>query len=225
MAQEVTLLLTRPRGASERFAAEMPFSLPTIISPLIKIQFYKIDAPAADHIIFTSRNGVEAWVRSGLPVSTGCFCVGEATAEAARESGFDAQASGGTVEHLLEDLNRIAPDGKIIHVRGAHARGDLVQRLKNSGLSAEAVIAYDQKLLDLSEDARRLVQGGAPVIVPLFSPRTAKQFAEQGLACDTLDIIAISPAAAAECPAARVATFPSAAGMIEAIAASRLLVQ
>lgn len=223
MAPTATLLLTRPRDAALRFADMVQRQLgpmPVVIAPLLDIRFLDVELPAADHLLFTSRNGVTAWMRAGGRSDLPCTCVGDATGQAAREAGFDPAISGGTVEHLLADMRRAAPAGKLLHIRGAHARGALADQLRASGLSASECVAYAQDLLDLPQDSRELVEGGAPVILPLFSPRSAAQFEAQGLAPRNTDIIAISDAAAAVCPAARVATFPSAEGMIEAIANS-----
>ena len=221
MMQPATLLLTRPRAASERFAVQLREELgitDIVISPLLEIEFLPIgNVPKDALIVFTSRNGVEAWAHSQLVAQRNCICVGQATADAARDLGFETHVSGGTVDHIYADLCKDSHETEIIHIHGRHTRGDLVERLASEGLQASGMIAYEQKTLELSEEARALLIGGAPVIVPLFSPRSAAQFASSGPFGPQIDIIAISQAAADPCPDARIAPSPDARGMIAAI--------
>lgn len=225
MAHAATLLLTRPYAASERFAQQALSALGPMrveISPLLEIEFLSLGSePVAETIVFTSRNGVDAWANAGFSASHACFCVGQATADTARALGFDPYVSGGTVEHLINDLQNAAPKGAILHVHGRHARGDLVGHLTASGLNASGLIAYEQRLLPLSAPALKLLQGGAPVIVPLFSPRSAAQFANSGPFGPHVKMIAISKAAAEACPGALVAPHPNASGLLTGI--SRVL--
>ena len=92
MAQLTTLLLTRPHAASQRFARQVVDQLGEIrieTSPLIDIDFLDLnEEPNAQTIVFTSRNGVDAWSRACFTTRASCFCVGEATADAARAIGL-----------------------------------------------------------------------------------------------------------------------------------------
>ena len=224
MTHPATLLLTRPRAASEQFAEQVLArfgDVKIVISPLLEIvhlPFTDIDTP--DGVIFTSRNGVDAWARAGRLTDVACYCVGQATGNAARHIGFDPFVSGGTVEHLLNDLIEQAPSGRLLHIRGEFSRGDLSAHLTKAGINTGEVIAYEQRLLQLSPEAKKLLQGGARVIVPLFSPRTAAHFASSGPYGPQVDKIAISKAAAQTCQGARVAPSPDAEGMMSAIADS-----
>ena len=221
MAQLTTLLLTRPHAASQRFARQVVDQLGEIrieISPLIGIDFLDLnEEPNVPTIVFTSRNGVDAWSRAGFATCASCFCVGEATADAARAIGFNPKVSGGTVEHLVSDLQNAEPSGEILHVHGRHTHGGLVDRLRAKGLKSQSLISYEQNLKELSTSAKALLQGGAPVIVPLFSPRSALQFASSGSFGPQVKTIAISKSAAAVCPGASIAPHPNAKGMIAAI--------
>lgn len=221
MVHSATLLLTRPRNASERFAKkviETVGALRIVISPLMDIEFLDIaSAPDCDTVVFTSLNGVEAWKRGKFPTQCECFCVGEATASAARNLGFEPIVSGGTVEHLLSDIRNAAPKGQILHIHGRHTRGNLVAHLSAFGLDVQGLTVYEQRLLDLSADAKSVLQGGAPVIVPLFSPRSAAHFMNSGPFGSHVKVVAISNAAAEACPKAYVAPHPTADGMLVAI--------
>lgn len=221
MALPATLLLTRPMEASQRFARQLHErfeNVSVMISPMMEISFLPLpDIIQPDAIIFTSRNGVAAWAQANQPNPDNCYCVGEATAEAARALGFDPFISGGNAAHLIDDLINIAPKGTLLHVRGRHVAADLIGSLSNAGLHAKDVISYEQRLIALSPDAQELLQGGERVIVPLFSPRSATHFANSGPFGPQVRKIAISKAVARACNGAQVAQTPDVEGMLSAI--------
>lgn len=66
-----------------------------------------------------------------------------------------------------------------MHLHGEHTRGDVAARLRAAGLAVEARMVYRQVELPLSDTAHALLQGEAPVILPLFSPRSARLLAGQ----------------------------------------------
>lgn len=224
MAQDATLLLTRPLEASKRFSRQVREALgpvPIVISPLLDIVFPDMPpiAAEAEVIVFTSRNGVEAWKRAAMPCDKTCYCVGDATAEAATALGFSVSIVRQTVKELAAAILVERPQGHIVHVHGTHVRGGLTESLGNEGLSASDVTAYDQKLCDLSDEAKKLLSGGGVVIVPLFSPRTSQHFKAVCPKNSVIQVIAISEAAAEDWPDAIVAETPDAAGMVAAIRA------
>ena len=55
-------------------------------------------------------------------------------------------------------------------------------------------MAYDQRPVDLTDAARDVLAGQAPVILPLFSPRTAAIFKGHGPFSAPLYIVAMSEA-------------------------------
>ena len=90
------------------------------------------------------------------------------------------------------------------------------------------ITVYDQQALPLSAAGRALLRGQAPVVLPLFSPRSARLAAQAARdAAAPLWLAAISAAAAAAwgqaggpVPARRVvADAPDAGGMARVIAA------
>jgi uroporphyrinogen-III synthase len=230
-AGRTTLLLTRPFAASQEFAKNFINCAAidrVVISPLMEIVHRDLDVDPAQFrtVVFTSKAGVEAWRRAGLPVDMMCRCVGEATLNAARAIGFEATASGGTVAHLEADLIAAREAGPILHVRGVHSTGNLVENLSKAGLEAQSCIAYDQPLRDLSREARDVLRATAEgatdgtadrVIVPLFSPRTAAHFKKQCSGVVKPFVIAISKAAAVHWPDAQIAPSPSSEGMVCAV--------
>ncbi len=224
----LTLLMTRPRAAAKRFMArlapDLRDRLRVIYAPLLEIVGLP-DPVALDGmrgVIFTSANGVaaarERGVRPSLPVS----CVGDATAEAARRAGWTVDDSFETADALVAALSARHPQAPLLHLRGVHARGDIAGRLTAMGIETRAQALYDQQLVALSDAARKALQGDDPVIVPLFSPRTARQFADAGRGHAPLYLAAISEAAAKPLEnmnhsALIVADRPDGAAMAEAV--------
>lgn len=194
------LLLTRPAAASARTRAEIARLRPdtrVVISPAMEIVPIPatIDTTPAG-LILTSENGAEAAGRMGLPQGMVAWCVGTRTAEVARAFGFDAVNADGDAEILLRAILSAPDTGPLLHLRGEHARGDIAPRLRAAGRAAQDIVVYRQEDRPLSPEARAVLAGAAPVILPLYSPRTAAIVAEQGPFSAPLHVIAISAAAA-----------------------------
>ena len=85
---------------------------------------------------------------------------------------------GTTAEELVANLLRLRPLSPLLHLRGEHSRGNIAERLTGSGLTTCEQPIYQQHLLPLSDEASLAAEGDRPVIAPLFSPRTARHFAE-----------------------------------------------
>ncbi len=190
------ILLTRPQAQSEQFAkmCRDATGATPVISPLIWIETLPI--PPIDTrfkgVIFTSVNGVNACP----PANIRAYCVGDKTMRVAQDAGFDAVSAGGNAGDLVE-LILGQTKGPLIHVRGEHVRGDIATVLTQRGVPIQPVTAYRQTPRPLTKQARNLLEGYETVILPLFSPRTAKLFvAEMGNACAPIHIIAISDAVA-----------------------------
>lgn len=177
-----SLILTRPAAQSARFAqlfAARFGDWPVVVSPLLRILPCDADIPAADALIFTSAAGVEGFVRLQGAAGRRAFCVGEQTALAAQKAGFVAEHSGGDVEALFAALLTAKPVGKLLHARGEVSVGDLANRLVLAGIETVERVVYAQEPQDLSPQAQVLLQRQTPLLVPLFSPRTAEIFALQ----------------------------------------------
>jgi uroporphyrinogen-III synthase len=177
MAGPVRLLLTRPEAAARRFLkaceAAQGCPLPAILSPVMEIT--PVDVLLGDRpggLILTSENGAARAGDLGL-AGIPAWCVGARTAAVARSQGLDAVEAGPDAEALLKRLLQLAPSGPLLHLRGEHARGDLATRLRAAGLDAWECVAYRQAALPPTPEARRALGGAAPLLVPLFSPRSA----------------------------------------------------
>ena len=230
-----TILLTRPLLQSQRFAAQLRARWPdlaVVISPLMAPEFLPVDLPrrAFAALILTSETGAEAARRisaagQGLPAIV--FCVGDRTAQAAKAAGFVAQSAGGDADALVALIARQAPDGPLLFLRGQDSAGDVESRLVSAGTETVSAIVYTQTEHALTRDANRLLRASAPVILPLFSPRSARLFLSQrpdGPVKAPLWLAALSPAVAQVAAGLApdrmgIAATPDAAAMLQAISA------
>lgn len=215
-----TLLITRPLEASHRFARmmrdRMGDDLQICISPLIEIR----DLPEtvlvgnAKGLVFTSRHGVQAMAKMTDRRDMAVFCVGGTTTAAANAAGWAAIEAGQDAKFLIEGILARNPQGPLLHIRGSSSRGDIAASLTAAGLPTTQSIVYEQAPLDLNETAAALLSQGGPVIVPLFSPRSAAQFFKQKQGDAQLHFAALSQAVAEEIKAkCHVARCPDAQAM------------
>ena len=220
-----TLLLTRPETAARRFLADLELAagrhLPALIAPLMRIDEMTPPPPetAPAALILTSEQGALGAARmgyAGLPA----WCVGPRTARVARAAGLIPRPGGGTAETLFAAILAARDDGPLLHLRGDHQRGDLVQRLRAAGRSAADLVVYAQSARPADAAVRGLLDGPGPVVAPVFSPRSGALLAAQAPVAAPLALVAISAAAArAAAPlgaAVTLAARPDAAGMIDA---------
>ncbi|MDP5219910.1 uroporphyrinogen-III synthase [Ruegeria sp. 2205SS24-7] len=194
--------MTRARAASERFIAGLPpevlEQLTPVFSPLIEICPLDVvlDLSTVRGLVFTSANAVAI---AGDLIQTrdlACYCVGAATTDAARDAGWPTTQSGDTAQQLISTLTREKPDAPLLHLRGVHARGEIAKNLSRAGTSCDEQAIYDQSLQPLTDAAVQVLAGSDPVVAPLFSPRTARQFAETARIRAPLWLTALSPAVA-----------------------------
>jgi uroporphyrinogen-III synthase len=222
-------LLTRPAAASERFArqwrATAGAEARVVIAPVTEI----VPLPGAPDragyagIVFTSENAVAAL--GPAPRRMAAWCVGARTAEAAAAAGYDAEAAGGDADALVGLILGRNVRGPLLFARGAESRGDVANRLRAAGIACDEAVVYDQRAAPLSAEAVALLGGSAPVLLPLFSPASARRLSAALAGCGVrapLGVAAMSPAVAevwtGPAPArSAVAERPDAAGMIAAL--------
>ena len=182
------LLVLRPEpGASATLKKAQERGLNAISIPLFEIEPVQWNAPdqaSFDGLLLTSANAVRhagEQLRDlrGLPA----YAVGEATADAARDAGFDIKSIGGDgVDRLLESIDA---DLKLLHLCGEDrtAPEDARQRIT-------PVIVYRAK-----ERAADLGETNGAVIV-VHSPRAARRLATLVKDRGNICVAAISRAAA-----------------------------
>lgn len=181
-------LLTRPVAQSERFAASLRErfggGLSITISPLISPAFLTPPFPVGPEtaLIFTSETGVEGLTRHPIRPDTLprlAFCVGNRTAKAAAAAGFLPVSADGDAAALIALIQNDKVKGPLLHVCGAQTRGDIAQVLTDQGYQTDVLVVYDQISQPLTAQAQALLAGERPVVVPLFSPRTAALFLDR----------------------------------------------
>jgi len=196
------LLVTRPEPEGRRFlqavqdAGAGPFR--AFIAPVLEIRALTVAVQSADlaGIILTSAHGAHAANRLGLPRGLTAWCVGDRTADVAREAGFAPISAQGDADDLVALIMSQGPEAPMLHLRGAHVRGDVAARLNAAGLTCREAVVYDQAEMPLTAEALAALQGDVPVVLPLFSPRSATILKDAGPFMAPLHVLAISPAAA-----------------------------
>jgi uroporphyrinogen-III synthase len=229
-------LLTRPMAQSRCFAEQLRAglgALDVVISPLMAPEFLPFELPDHDlaAVIFTSATAVDAVVRAGTAprLPRLAWCVGDRTAAVARDAGFNARSADGDAEALIAAIRADPPPGPLLHLRGEEARGDIAPRLTAAGIATASCVLYRQVPQRLNQQALALLAQPRLVVLPLFSPRTARLCAEALAGIDLaahLVTAALSPAvdAAAAGLSARqrlTAPQPNAKSLVETLVAAR----
>jgi len=173
------LLLTRPRAASERFAAACRAALgPDLdiaVHPLMEIVPLGT-APDLDGVaglVFTSAAGVAAFSRATDRRDLPAWCVGRRTRAEARDIGLRATSADGSADDLVAAMLRERPPGRWLHLHGVHARGHVAARLAAGGLDVGGVAIYDQARLRPGRGFHAVFDAPGRVVAPVFSPRSA----------------------------------------------------
>lgn len=180
------ILNTRPLNDSAELTETLEaLGCEVLSEPLLKIQFHDVQHPDMSKIqalVFTSRNGVRAFIRGSSLRETPVYAVGDGTASFAREVGFAAvESGGGNIESLVALIDRKAdPDsGALLHIAGSVTAGDLSGELLGHGYSVERLVMYDAQISSaLSTRTINALRNGEVDDVVFFSPRTARVFVE-----------------------------------------------
>lgn len=198
----VTLLMTRSPSAAERFLRQLPAEVLHRVVPVLAplLQFEKkdgaIDLSRYEGVIFTSANGVRAASELSQNRALPAYCVGEVTAQTARDLNWSAEVSGATANELVATLIQSQIRGPLLHLCGQHTRGRVAERLSDAGCPTSRHAVYDQKLLRIEDNILAVLQSSDAVIAPVFSPRTARQFVSQCPNIAQLHLVAMSSAVA-----------------------------
>lgn len=187
------LVVLRPEpGASATVERARAMGLEALAMPLFEIEPLDWECPAADRfdgLLLTSANAVRYGgpaldLLRALPI----YAVGETTAAAARETGFEIASCGdGGVDELLET---VPPALRLLHLCGEHRIAPTVER------TITAIEVYRSVERPLVDDFKQ-VEGA---VAAIHSPRAGRRLAELAvnLRVDraTIQIAAISTAAA-----------------------------
>lgn len=230
------VLLTRPAAHSESFAHILWARIPgvrVVISALMAPVFLAVELPVTPSaaVILTSQTGAEAAGRLRAHLPDLAYCVGDKTAEVAKALGFSVRSAKGDAVALYDLILGQSP-GPLLHLRGREARGDLAGQLSASGVQTAEVVVYAQERQPLNAEAVAVLTGPAPVVAPLFSPRSADILGEEChriRAKAPLTLIAMSPAVAVVARFSPspplIAKHPNGESMLEAVMAHLFAVQ
>lgn len=143
-------------------------------------------------------------------VATPTFCVGAATATAARAAGFsDVRAGASDAAALAEAIETAtAPEARVLWPRAETPAHDLAADLASRGRRVDQTTLYRSAMAArLPDPAAQALADGAVSAVLLFSARAAQAFdrASQALDLSRLAAICMSGAVAAALPARRFA--------------------
>lgn len=225
------VLLTRPAGQGARFAdllrARLGPSVRVVSSPVLAPMLLSPDLPPGpfEAIVFTSETAVAAFHRLNPDGLGQAWCVGRATAAAAQAAGYAARSADGDAGALAQAIRAAGLRGPVLHPQGRETAFDMAGALASAGIETIDLIVYAQEPQPLTPEAAALLLGKGPVIVPLFSPRSATLLAGDPAVSGRhapLWIAAMSPAVAVASKAlrpARTATarHPDADAMLTAI--------
>jgi uroporphyrinogen-III synthase len=173
------VLLTRPLRESAELATILArCGHSAIQSPLLDIVALAWDMPhdAVDALVLTSQNAVpqnHLDVLQGMP----CFCIGAATAVAARAAGLNVVSHAqGDRAKLIADIAAAKPR-HVLFLSGHQERADLIAALAALDIPATKRIVYRaDAIAGFSADAHEaLVQNNIDWVL-LFSPRSAGEF-------------------------------------------------
>lgn len=198
------VIVTRPEPAGTALVKALgDMGFRALSAPIMEIRASPFDAdiPEATILILTSQTAQQVLAGAGQPLKgRRAYVVGAAGADMAARAGMQVLGSAATADALARRVLADRPDAPLLHLRGAHSARDIADSLRQAGLNAAERVIYDQRPCSLSERAEQALSGRAPVILPAFSPRSARFLGDSLLAAAPTapcHLVAISPAAAA----------------------------
>ncbi len=186
MASRACIWLTRPQEDSLALATLLKqHGIESIVAPLMQIEHCSpnTNEVTADALLLTSRHAAHALAQlpphyKELPV----FCVGSATAQAARAADFLAITEGESdVLALLPRMVESLPvDSQILYLAGEETRVDVATLLAAQQRYVTKVIAYKaDAVTELSAPLREALAAQRVTGAVFFSPRSAALAAER----------------------------------------------
>lgn len=227
------ILNTRPEPQASRFTAELVASFGdralVVASPLMLPEFLAPAFPDGDFqaLVLTSEAGALAAIRlqaEGAKLPPCAICVGDRTAEVAKNAGLETVSASGDAGDLVRLIISRQED-RLLYLHGEDRAADLGAALVPFGRKVTSLVVYRQRACPLTARARTAIASGESLILPLFSPRSARLFLEaaEGLPLSHLQPVVISENARLILPEpladlALVAARPDGPSMLAAIA-------
>ena len=183
----MNILITRPLLDAEDLMGKMfalghkIINLPTL--KILPVKLQPIDQDQYNAFIFTSANAVRNLNVVKQDKNKLCFCVGSMTEKIARLKGYNNTVSaGGTVnalKNLIINSNQINDKSKIAYFCGDNISYDLDLELKKEGVKIQKIVNYfSQKITNLNEEIKKIVESHPPDIIFVYSVRSALSFIE-----------------------------------------------
>ena len=144
------IVITRAEpGASETAATLTGWGLEVIKTPALRIESHPLEADwspqPGEFVIFTSANGVHAYLEAEWSLDQFAICVGPATTAAAADAGFEnLMNTDGDADALVKGiLDSFDPaETPLVHYANDAAAGAVCQRLRDAGYKARFVPLY-----------------------------------------------------------------------------------
>lgn len=199
------VLVTRSEpGASETAQRLRQAGFAPVVESLFAIAPIDVTPPDFDALAFTSANGVRRFARLSPRRDAPVFCVGERTAQEAREAGYTRVVSSNAAVDALADLIQrdLAPGARLLHAGNEETRGDLAGRLSAAGLRADFLPIFRAVAVETPGPVLGAhLAGGAKIdAILIHSPRAASILTGfvSGMTVSALLSVAAISAAAAE---------------------------
>jgi uroporphyrinogen-III synthase len=211
----VKALVTRPElDAAPVAAALAARGIESVLAPMSRIVWAEDGArqlsgalAGVQAVLFASANGARAFGRASTRLELPSYCVGEASAAAARIAGFRAVFSADGDVADLADLaaSRLAPGNcALLHASGDRVAGDLGRMLGAKGFTVRRVVLYRaEPATELPAETVATLRRGEIGLALFFSPRAARTFVrlarDGGIAetCDKVTSLGLSAKVAA----------------------------
>jgi uroporphyrinogen-III synthase len=206
LMRDVTLLVTRPHGPSERlFAAAQRFGMHVESVPLLDIQYRVQDGDIHvlehlgefDLVVATSANGLRGLERAAVQAgcrleetAPPCVTVGATTAKVATRLGLHATypVGGRTAQDLAAWIAEQYPPGlNIVWPCGQLADRRFAGMLTEQGFRVRPWVCYETVVKDVpSARWREVLAGGGVHVLMLYSPSAVQALARHVDVLDSL---------------------------------------
>ena len=209
-----------------------------LVEPVLRVEIVPgppLDLTGTAALLLTSPNGVRAVAGRTADRLCPVLAVGDSTARAAAEAGFEhVESAGGDVFDLFRlVLARCPPKaGGVLHAAGEHAVGDLAGRLERAGYRARRETVYRTVRADRISDATRAALAERSLGLALFlSRRGAAAFSELvageglgdpcgGMRACAMSVAVLDAVRGLRWAGVRIAASPTRAGLMAAVDAA-----
>ncbi len=176
------VLVTRPKEDAAGLAdALTALGCEAVLEPLFHVEFMDtaaLDMSDVHALLLTSANGARALSRRDVSRELPVYAVGDATAAAAREAGFEqVHSADGGVDQLAELVqDRMPRDaGILLHAAGSEVAGDLGETLESAGYNYRRAVLYRAvPVKGLTAATVAALKDGDIDAVVFYSPRSAE---------------------------------------------------